>query len=119
MIIKNEIRFICNLNFCINIVNDTFLIKKINKALFLLFAIVSAQPTSSMREILGAVREISRFGVASCRLRFGRSLCSFARKIRDLVLDIDLVGESSDLSSNPIDDEEGKNLFILILNIIY
>jgi hypothetical protein len=35
------------------------------------------------------------------------------------MIEIDLVGASDDSSSNPIDDEEGKDLrFILILNII-
>jgi hypothetical protein len=59
--------------------------------LFLLFAVASAQFTRT--EIRRAVRITLRFGFTRCRLTLGRSLCSFARQIVDLVLDGDLVGE--------------------------
>ncbi len=63
--------------------------------MFLLFAIASAQ--ISRTQILRAVRDTSRFGIARCRLRYSRSICSLARRIIDLVLDNDLVGQDDEI----------------------
>ncbi len=58
-----------------------------------MFAVASAQPREQRREVLRAVRETLRFGFTRCRLTLGRSLCSFARQLVELVLDGDLVGQ--------------------------
>ena len=80
--------------------------------MFLLFAVASAQ--LSRREILRAVRDTSRFGIARCRLRFSRSLCSLARQIIDLVLDNDLVGQDEDLD---FENDYGGMIIDYIFNI--
>ncbi len=72
-----------------------------------MFAVASAQP--SRTQIFGAVRATSRFGITRCRLRYSRSLCSFARQLVDLIRDNDFVGNTEEQSSNEIDDDEGED----------
>jgi hypothetical protein len=79
-------------------------------ALFLLFAIASAQPSESRKEILRAVRVTVRFGDIRCRQRFRRSLCTFARQLVDLILDDDFVGdEKKTTKPSNLDDDDDKD----------
>ncbi len=76
--------------------------------MFLLFAVASAQP--SRTQIRGAVSATSRFGITRCRLRYSRSLCSFARQLVDLVLDNDLIRSSNENGDDKgEDDDESKD----------
>jgi hypothetical protein len=74
-------------------------------ALFLLFAVSSAQPTELRRNILRAVRETVRFGDIRCRQIFSRSLCKFARQLVDLILDDDFVGNEKKKQMSLLDKE--------------